>query len=94
MNHFFIICFGFSGTVLGPFWVLFGAKVGHDAPRWTQEGPQEPQSTEKQHLQKVLFFPEQYFSSLGGSQDEHEAQDGSQEALEKLQDSNIQSSKK
>ena len=39
------------------FWVdfgsYFGAKQSHDAPRWTQEGPQEPQITEKQQLQKV-----------------------------------------
>ena len=26
-----------------------------EAPRWTLEGHQEPQSTEKQHLQKLLF---------------------------------------
>jgi len=31
----------------------FGAKVGQDAPRLTQEGRQEPQSTKKQQLQKV-----------------------------------------
>ena len=47
----------FCSDVWAPFSVHFGsnfgAEDGHDVPRWTQEGPQEPQSTEKQHLQTV-----------------------------------------
>ena len=45
-----------------PFWVHFGSnfgvKVGQEAPTCAQEGPQEPQSTEKQQLQKVWFYPD------------------------------------
>ena len=52
--------------------VYFGAKVGHDAPRWTQEGPHELQSSEKRHLQKCCFpIGKPNLLSLGGSQDEH-----------------------
>jgi hypothetical protein len=62
--------------LLVQFWIHFGAhfgfRIGQEAPRWAQEGFQEPQSTEKQHLQKVLFSEgKQCFLSLGGSQDEH-----------------------
>ena len=44
-----------SGLAWGPIREPFGAKKGEEAPRWIQEGHQEPQSTEKQHLQKVIF---------------------------------------
>jgi len=41
-------------------WILFAGhfrlKTGQEAPRWVQEGHQEPQSSEKQHLHKVRFF--------------------------------------
>ena len=43
----------------GQFWVHFGGhfgvKMGQEAPACAQEGPQELQSTEKQHLQKIRY---------------------------------------
>ena len=73
-----------AGAILGPFsdfesrfWVdfgnHFGVKHGQRAPRWTHEGHQELQSTEKQHLQICnLTMQKPYFLSLATSQDEHE----------------------
>ena len=55
-THFRIFLFRF----LGQFWVHFGGhfgfKMAQEAPTWAQESPQELQSTEKQHLHKMLFY--------------------------------------
>ena len=56
LTHFLTIFCWFWGQFWVHFGGHFGIKMGQEAPTWAQEGPQELQSTEKQHLQKMWFY--------------------------------------